>query len=388
MEQFRLKYNDQENIRALFNTLMQTYPNGGCFFFTDREKVTYKQPSVKFDVPDVQVGMTNKAGGVADTVLAKKQVINLRLDKDHYGVPVEVFAGPLWTDDEQEISGVWVLALPMIDPVTAAFEHFAPILTDMFPEGAMLYTTDTTHITKRQGSIKFDTPKLQVGESVDNYPVAKKAIQTGQQITQELPEDFYGVPALVICKPITDDTDDNKVVGMLGVALPKTLDVKLRDMAIKLGDGLNEVSAAMQELAASSGEIAQNQTLLNDEIKNVSRIAEEITEVLGFIKQIADETKMLGLNAAIEAARAGEQGRGFGVVAEEIRKLSDESKETVIKIRSLIDEIGESLSKTSAASAATLQHATEVAAANEETTASIEQMAHMANELMKLAQQL
>jgi len=386
MEQFKLKFNEQEKIRALFATLMLTYPNGGCFFFTDREKVTYKQ-AVKFDVPDVQVGKANKPGGVADTVLAKKQVIHLRLDESYYGVPAEVMAGPLWTDDEQEVSGVWALALPMVDPVTAAFEHFAPMLCDMFPEGAMLYTADNTQITKRQGSKKFDTPKLQVGESLDNYPVAKKAVQTGQQIMQELPDDFYGVPAIAICKPILDDTD-KRVVGMLGVALPKTLDVKLRDMASQLGEGLNEVSAAMQELAASSSEIAQHQTMLNDEIQNVSRLAGEITEVLGFIKQIADETKMLGLNAAIEAARAGDQGRGFGVVAQEIRKLSDESKETVSKIRNLIDEIEKSLAKTSAASTSTLQHATEVAAANEETTASIEQMANMARQLLQLAQQL
>lgn len=387
MEQFKLKFSDREKIRALFATLVQTYPNGSCFFFTDLEKVTYKQPTEKFDVTDVQVGMPNKAGGVAHTVLAKKQVITLSLDASYYGVPIEVLAGPLWTDDETEISGVWVLALPMIDPVTAAFEHFAPMLTDMFPEGAMLYTTDTTQITKRQGSEKFDTSKLQVGESVDNYPVAAKAIQSGQQITEELPEEFYGVPAQAICKPILDNRD-HKVVGVLGVALPKTLDVKLKNMANNLGEGLNELSAAMQELAASSSEIAQNQTLLNEEIKNVSRLAEEITQVLGFIKQIADETKMLGLNAAIEAARAGEQGRGFGVVAEEIRKLSDESKETVSKIRSLIEEIGKSLEKTNAASALTLQHAHEAAAANEETTASIEQMANMARELLEVAHQL
>ena len=54
---------------------------------------------------------------------------------------------------------------------------------------------------------------------------------------------------------------------------------------------------------------------------------------MGFIKQIADETKMLGLNAAIEAARAGTQAGDSGVVAEEIRKLSDDSRQTVVKIR-------------------------------------------------------
>lgn len=387
MEQFKLKYSDQANIRALFSSLLLTYPNGGCFIITDREKVIYKQPTPQFDVSDIEVNKPNKPGGVAASVLKSEKNIDIYLDASMYGVQVHVLAGPLWDDTEKEIVGTWILALPWIDPVTAAFEHFAPMLTDMFPEGAMLYTTDTTNITKRQGSVKFDTPKLQVGESVEKYPIAAKAIQTGQQINQELPEEFYGVPAVAMCKPIFDNAQ-NKVVGMLGVALPKTLDVKLRNMAGNLGEGLTEISAAMQELAASSSEIAQNQTLLNDEINNVSRLAEEITQVLGFIKQIADETKMLGLNAAIEAARAGEQGRGFGVVAEEIRKLSDESKETVIRIRGLIDEINESLTKTHNASELTLRHATEVAAANEETTASIEQLVNMSNELLKVAQQL
>jgi methyl-accepting chemotaxis protein len=54
---------------------------------------------------------------------------------------------------------------------------------------------------------------------------------------------------------------------------------------------------------------------------------------------MADETQMSGLNAAIEAARAGDAGRGFGVVAEEIRKLSDQSKQTAEQIRQLTKTI-------------------------------------------------
>jgi methyl-accepting chemotaxis protein len=102
---------------------------------------------------------------------------------------------------------------------------------------------------------------------------------------------------------------------------------------------------------------------------------------MGFIKQIADETKMLGLNAAIEAARAGESGRGFGVVAEEIRKLSDDSRETVVKIRDLTRSIEEKLNETASLSAASMRSGEEQAAATEELNASVEEILALAQEL-------
>lgn len=63
--------------------------------------------------------------------------------------------------------------------------------------------------------------------------------------------------------------------------------------------------------------------------------------VLDFIKNVAKQTNLLGLNAAIEAARSGESGRGFAVVAEEIRKLSNHSEEAVRGIASFLHQIGE-----------------------------------------------
>jgi len=61
--------------------------------------------------------------------------------------------------------------------------------------------------------------------------------------------------------------------------------------------------------------------------------------VISFIKMIAEQTNLLGLNAAIEAARAGEQGRGFSVVAEEVRKLSTSSKESIMQINTLLNSV-------------------------------------------------
>jgi methyl-accepting chemotaxis protein len=140
-----------------------------------------------------------------------------------------------------------------------------------------------------------------------------------------------------------------------------------------------------QNQAASASTISENQTNLNDEIKNVNSVTGKIDAVMDFIKDIADETRLLGLNAAIEAARAGEAGLGFGVIAQEIRKLSADSKETVGKIKDLTTIIKESVDKTVAMGNETTITIEQQAAAIQEVTASVMEIATLTEQLNNLA---
>lgn len=159
----------------------------------------------------------------------------------------------------------------------------------------------------------------------------------------------------------------------------------LKTMANDLTDNFSQISATMEELSSSAVSVTDNQHDLNNEIVNVQKISVQINAILDSIKSIADETKMLGLNAAIEAARAGDAGRGFGVVATEIRALSQSSKETAAQIMNLTADIQASVQKTLEISNSTLASTEQQSAAIQETNASVEELLALTSELSRIA---
>ncbi len=150
--------------------------------------------------------------------------------------------------------------------------------------------------------------------------------------------------------------------------------VQVNESALKQNDATSAAAAALEEVTVSIGEVAEHAHSTNEVAQRTGKVSRQgaerserarhaitalaetvgesaekvetlgkhsakISDIASVIKEIADQTNLLALNAAIEAARAGEQGRGFAVVADEVRKLAERTSKATQEISTMIDSI-------------------------------------------------
>lgn len=165
--------------------------------------------------------------------------------------------------------------------------------------------------------------------------------------------------------------------------------------AEELSASIREINTQVSRSAQIAGDAAKDAVLTADNVKALTEAASKIGDVVNLIRDIAEQTNLLALNATIEAARAGEAGRGFAVVASEVKELAGQTAKATGEIGAKIGEIQSATSATVAsidrivATISTIREVTEaIAGAVEEQGAATQEIAANTQRAASGAQQV
>lgn len=187
------------------------------------------------------------------------------------------------------------------------------------------------------------------------------------------------------------------------IRVVKDKSVILDESAIKVASTAEEVLSLTEEIASTIQSIsngATNQSNFSSHAlvdvqslnKSINTSINDITSLVDSISGIAKQTNILALNAAIEAARAGEYGRGFAVVSDNVRRLSEETRQSSERINSITDDIYSGLRQDVLKLTDSFQNfavqSEEFSASSEEVAAATEEQSSAMNELNRVAQEL
>lgn len=224
-----------------------------------------------------------------------------------------------------------------------AFNILMPYMHYFFDDEIAFTMSTTTNFIKVVNSENINM-NAKPGDPLRPKGAAYECIKAGKPIVTIVPKETFGVEIKAIGIPVKEN---DKIIG--SVVLVKSMErhYKFSEASKILSKAIHGISKASEVITSDIEKSVNSNEDILSEVKDAADKTKNTDEVLNFIKNIASKTNLLGLNAAIEASRAGENGKGFTVVANEIRKLSSSSNESVSQINTTLKEIEKSVNNIS-----------------------------------------
>ncbi|OWR29446.1 hypothetical protein CDO73_14730 [Saccharibacillus sp. O23] len=274
-----------------------------------------------------------------------------------------------------------------VERLKQAFDLVLPIVQEIFPIDVMFALTDDERFLTYLPGEEVKVP-IEPGAAIPSKGGIRQALEEGRTVSANVGAEVYGMAFKSVSKPIGTRQGNGRPAGVLTLGINLRHQQALEGAAENLALSSEEVRSATNEIAGTATELAAEIAELQELGRSVVTELKKTDEILSFIREVSENSTLLGINASIEAAHAGDHGRGFGVVASEIRKMAESSAssareiETILKtIRTRIGRLDDTLERCSSQSE-------QQAAATEEIAASMEQFTTSATEIRQIAKVL
>ena len=259
--------------------------------------------------------------------------------------------------------------------------NFIPFLDDLFNETEAVAITDTQKYLYVKQSKNYTLPFKENDPLNDAIKIGLK----GEKFTIPVPRGIAEYDCDCHVYPLKED---GKVIGLFMITIALENKHKLLNIIDGLSSSMSQINGGMKDVAAGVEELTLMNSKLLEHTNKTTEKAKNTHEIINIIQNISSQTNLLGLNASIEAARAGEYGRGFSVVAEEIRKLSDTSKDSIEKIGSIISDISDSVTNINTGLSTINTVSQKQSTAAEEITSSLNELEHIVTYLTELSKHI
>ena len=222
------------------------------------------------------------------------------------------------------------------EDILATISYLLPCISSLFGNEINMLVSDKEKIIKVVKHEASVGDHYGEGDLLPSDIPAYICMRENRTVMKNLSKEYFGQPLKTVASPIKNR--DGKIIGSIAMG-KRDWGNDIDNHAEAFVSSFNEISNIVNSVASGIQDVAKSSNDILNEINKTNEDMKKTNEIIDFVRNIAKQTNLLGLNAAIESARAGEMGKGFSVVSNEIRNLSSSTNQSINEITTVLNNL-------------------------------------------------